>query len=189
MILRWIHFISATGWLGSLYYLHLFQGDFFDKAGPDEKTLRILRVTSTLTLITGVAYILTVLQLSFRSSWGVGLLTGSALAVLMWVNTFFFLDPNKFGNEKNVSIVARMTAMISFPMLYYMGAASHHGYTISPDTNLIPLLIAFLVIVTLVEVNAFTLGLGSHMGAKAIVGSGIVLTLVMEVFRYVLISL
>ena len=77
----------------------------------------------------------------FNSSYGVSITLGGAMGLIMWFNVWFIIWPNQkviiaaangsgpadaVGNKPRVAFLAsRVNTMLSIPMLFFMGAASH----------------------------------------------------------------
>jgi uncharacterized membrane protein len=79
------------------------------------------------------------------SSWGITISIGGILGIIMWFNVWFIIWPNQkviiattqaaaakgeapqgLGNRARVAFLAsRTNTMLSIPMLFFMGAASH----------------------------------------------------------------
>jgi uncharacterized membrane protein len=80
--------------------------------------------------------------------WGVSISIGGALGLIMWFNVWFIIWPNQkviieankkalaegkavegLGNRPRVAFLAsRTNTALSFPMLFFMGAASHGAW-------------------------------------------------------------
>ena len=102
------------------------------------------------TVIFGVLYLLIYWGQTGWSfnSWAVAILTGGALGIVMWYNVWFVIWPNQqivianavatsAGGQANpaaapagrrAGLASRTNVMLSVPMLFFMGAASHYPY-------------------------------------------------------------
>src|SRR5665213_2573977 len=108
-IFRWLHYLAGVTWIGHLYYFNFVQGKFF--AGTDAQTksaaIRLLVPEALWWFRWGAAYTvlfgLLMLWLKghtagheiYATSWGVWILTGSALGVLMAYNVWFVIWPSQ----------------------------------------------------------------------------------------------
>jgi len=101
------------------------------------------------TLIAGLLIVLSRINSGgmavMSSSWGVSISIGGLLGLIMWFNVWFIIWPNQkfiieanqkalaagkavegLGTRPRVAFLAsRTNAMLSIPMLFFMGAASH----------------------------------------------------------------
>jgi uncharacterized membrane protein len=108
----------------------------------------------------------------FAGSYGWAILLGGLLGSVMWANVWFVIWPNQkiviqnaidtgAGRPANPSaapagaragLASRTNTMLSIPMLFFMGAASHLSLPL-PRNGLIFWVVA-LVIMALIEINA-----------------------------------
>src|SRR5581483_5133203 len=99
-LFRWLHFFFGVTWIGHLYYFNFVQGAFFAETDAATKSNVIQKLVpralwwfrwgAMFTMLTGI----TMLGIKghmggaeiFATSWGVSILTGAALGLLMWFN-------------------------------------------------------------------------------------------------------
>jgi uncharacterized membrane protein len=208
-VFKWLHFFFGVMWIGHLYYFNFTQGSFMAGADAGTKT----QVTSKLvpvamywfrwgamwTFVTGLLMLGTAqwVGYSVHGDWGVKILTGAILGILMWANVWFVIWPKQKIIIKSAEQVAgggaaipeaaalapkallasRTNVLYSIPMLFFMGAASHLG--ISMDMASMPMYFAaFLVLVAALQVNAIKGKLGPMATVKGVIGCGFALTAV-----------
>jgi uncharacterized membrane protein len=180
-LLRWLHFLAGVTWIGLLYYFNFVQGPFFaetdaaTKSGATQKlvprALWWFRWGAMLTFLSGLA-ILGMRRASWNDAWGMTILTGAAFGTLMFLNVWLVIWPNQkivigsavaaaSGGQANPKagaagrrafLASRTNVVMSFPMLFFMGAASHFALDPSHNAGLYGVLL--LVILALLEINA-----------------------------------
>lgn len=211
--LRWLHFFFGILWIGHLYYFNMTQVPFFGETDAATKSNAIQKLVpralwwfrwgAMWTLATGLAI------LSYRghqngweifaSSWGVWILTGSAIATLMWANVWFIIWPNQKvviasttdaaqGKPANPGaaaagsralVASRTNTMFSIPMLFFMGAASHLPLDISTETSFMPMILVLAIILGAIELNAIKGKIGPLATVKGVITAGFSLTAVL----------
>jgi uncharacterized membrane protein len=212
-LLRWFHFFFGVTWIGLLYYFNFVQGPFFaetdaaTKSGAIQKlvprALWWFRWAALGTMATG----LTILAIRgqqgggamFASSWGVTILTGATMGLIMGANVWFIIWPNqqiviasataaaKGGQAlpnaaaagAKAGLASRTNTLFSIPMLFFMGAASHLPLGIGPNANFTVLAIVMAVIIGGIELNAIKGKLGPLTTVKGVIHCGFALTFVM----------
>lgn len=182
-MLRWIHFLAGITWIGLLYYFNFVQGSFFAEADASTKSVATqklvpralwwFRWSAMLTFLSGLA-ILTLRRASWSDPWGLTILTGATFGTVMFLNVWFVIWPNQKvvianavatagGGQANPATAAaarraflasRTNVVYSFPMLFFMGAASH--FTLSAGGNRGRWAVLLLVIIALFQINALT---------------------------------
>jgi uncharacterized membrane protein len=142
----------------------------------------------------------------FASSWGWAIFIGGILGSLMWFNVWFVIWPaqqvviasatqaSKGGQAipeaaargQRGGFASRTNTLLSIPMLFFMGAASHFAFfapTARPAK--ITMLVVFAIILALAEANALvgTAGPGKKMlsTVKGTLWGGFVLTAVLVI--------
>jgi uncharacterized membrane protein len=142
----------------------------------------------------------------FASSWGWAIFIGGILGSLMWFNVWFVIWPaqqvviasatqaSKGGQAipeaaargQRGGFASRTNTLLSIPMLFFMGAASHFAFfapTARPAK--ITMLVVFVIILVLAEANALvgTAGPGKKMlsTVKGTLWGGFVLTAVLVI--------
>ena len=144
-----------------------------------------------LTFITGWLYILhRIGQLGllgfFQTSYGWAIFIGGIIGSLMWFNVWFIIWPAQKvviasatqvakGGQANPAaaprgqrsgFASRTNTLLSIPMLFFMGAASHFAFfTPGERGGKITMLVVFAIVLAIVEANALvgTTGPGKKM--------------------------
>lgn len=134
----------------------------------------------------------------FATSWGASILTGATLGLLMWGNVWFVIWPNQKvviqsatqvaqGGQaiphaaaagSRAGVASRTNTLFSIPMLFFMGAASHLPFLVSPTANFVGLAVVFGVILLALEINAIKGKTGPMTTIKGVIHSGFALTAV-----------
>lgn len=187
-ILRWMHYFFGVTWIGLLYYFNFVQTPFMGDAATDAPTkstvtrglvpraLWWFRWAAMFTFITG----LTILMIrghqnpeSFLAPWGVGIITGASMAILMFLNVWLIIWPNQkriIANANNVAagqpanpdvakfaaraaLASRTNVLFSIPMLFFMGAGRHMPFAQAAE-SLMMYYVVFLVIIGVIQINA-----------------------------------
>jgi uncharacterized membrane protein len=125
------------------------------------------------TFLTGWLYLLhRVGQVGFASSYSWAILVGGLLGTIMWANVWFVIWPNQKIVIKNATdtaagkpanpaaapagaragLASRTNTLLSIPMLFFMGAASHLALGV-PRSGATFWIVALLIMLV-VEVNA-----------------------------------
>ncbi len=190
MLLRWFHFLFGIIWIGLLYYMNFVQTPFFAEAEPPVRSgaqqkllpraLWWFRWGAMGTAIFGLAYLLIKWQQTgfapfVVTSYGVTILTGSTLGLIMWANVWFVIWPKQKvviasvtavagGGQANpkaapagrrAGITSRTNVLFSIPMLFFMGAASHYNMVSEPSwSGITAWIVIGAIIVGLIEINA-----------------------------------
>jgi uncharacterized membrane protein len=164
-----------------------------------------------LTFVTGWLYILHMMFAKFgglgpflAQPYGWSILLGGLMGSLMWFNVWFVIwpaqqlvmasatqvagggaaIPEAAARGTRAGVASRTNTMLSIPMLFFMGAASHFAFFM-PTTRGANLTmgLAFLIIMALVEYNALvgTAGPGKRLlsTVKGTFWGGFVLTVVL----------
>jgi len=149
--------------------------------GLVSRALWWFRWGAMITFLTGWLYILhRIVQLGgiqsfFNASYGWAIFIGGIIGSLMWFNVWFIIWPAqqvvmastarvKEGGQAipeaaargaRGGVASRTNTMLSIPMLFFMGAASHFAFfTPTARPGKITMLIVFLIILAIVEGNA-----------------------------------
>lgn len=152
------------------------------------------------TMLTGVAYLAAKGHRDgfaiFTTSWGIAILTGVSMGLLMWANVWFVIWPKQKiviasatqaakGGAANpaaaaagarAAVASRTNTLFSIPMLFFMGAASHLPISINPNANLMIMGIALAVIILALELNALFGKTGPFTTIKGVITCGFILT-------------
>ncbi len=106
LLLRWIHLLAGITWIGLLYYFNFVQGGYFKQATPEGLAVQKLvpralwwfRWSAMFTFLAGA---LTLISKGMKgweiyaTSWGVIILTGSALGTFMFLNVWLIIWPKQ----------------------------------------------------------------------------------------------
>ena len=163
-VLRWIHFLAGVTWIGLLYYFNFVQGPFFaetDATTRSNATQKLVpralwwfRWGAMLTFLSGLA-ILAMRKASWNDAWGITILTGAAFVVIASAVAAAGggqANPKAAAAARRAFLASRTNTVMSFPMLFFMGAASH--FTLNPARNAGLWGVVLLVILALLELNA-----------------------------------
>jgi uncharacterized membrane protein len=180
-LLRWIHFLSGITWIGLLYYFNFVQGPFFAEADASTKSVATqklvpralwwFRWAALVTFLSGLV-ILALRRASWSDPWGMTILSGAAFGTLMFLNVWLVIWPNQktvianavatagggqanpaaAGAGRRAFLASRTNVVLSFPMLFFMGAASHFPLNASGSRGVWGVIL--LLILALLEVNA-----------------------------------
>lgn len=154
LLIRWVHFLAGITWIGFLYFFNLVNVNFMKKldAGTKGKVVPQLmppslwwfRWGAVVTVLAGI--ILAGMNWPGDGSWRMSVMIGGTLGIIMFLNVWVIIWPNQKriiqmtaeAAAKNQSPPAEMAAMarkaylasrtnfyLSFPMLFFMAAASH----------------------------------------------------------------
>ena len=199
---RWGHFLAGITWIGLLYYFNFVQTEYFKEADAGARTdaftklvpraLWWFRWAAMLTFLTGLV------MLYLRGMGAtVDIIIGSAMAILMFLNVWLIIWPNQriliASNEQiagggealpeaaaaapKAALASRTNTLFSIPMLYFMGSSAHlPNGSITSEMNA---LIAALVIIAVIEVNAIVGKPGPIASVRGVIVSGFVLILVL----------
>lgn len=213
-ILRWLHFFFGITWIGLLYYFNFVQGAFFaetdaaTKSGVIQKlvprALWWFRYGALFTMLTGILYLGMKGHLAgtfdiFASSWGVSILTGATLGLIMGGNVWFIIWPNQKiviqsatqaaqGGQAlpnaaaagaKAGLASRTNTLFSIPMLFFMGASSHLPMAIGPNAHFGLLALVMAVIIGAIELNAIKGKMGPMTTVKGVIHCGFALALVL----------
>ncbi len=219
-LLRWLHLFFGVIWIGHLYYFNFVQGAFFAETDASTKSNAIQKLVpralwwfrwgAMFTMLTGVIYLATKGHRDgfeiFATSWGVAILTGSTLGLLMWANVWFVIWPNQkvviasatqaasggaalpeaAAAGARAGVASRTNTLFSIPMLFFMGAASHLPMAVNPNANLWIITGVFAVILGALELNALKGKTGVMTTIKGVVTSGFSLAGVLYILIEVL---
>lgn len=212
-LLRWFHFFFGIIWIGLLYYFNFVQGAFFAETDATTKSnatqklvpraLWWFRWGAMFTFLTGWVYLMARGHSAgfsiFTTSWGVCILTGAALASLMWANVWFVIWPNQriviqsatqvatggqpiadaAARAARAGVASRTNVLFSIPMLFFMGAASHLPISIGETANFGLLTLVLAVILGALELNALKGKTGPMTTIKGVIHCGFGLAIVL----------
>lgn len=218
-VLRWLHFFFGVIWIGHLYYFNFVQGAFFAETDAATKSNAIQKLVpralwwfrwgAMFTMITGLAYLMVRGHRDgfaiFSTSWGVSILLGATLGLLMWFNVWFVIwpaqkvviqsatqtasggaaIPTAAARGARAAVASRTNTLFSIPMLFFMGAASHLPFAVSETADFALLAGVLALIAGVIELNALKGKTGPMTTVKGVIHSGFALT----VFLYVVVEL
>jgi len=207
-LLRWLHIFFGVIWIGHLYYFNFVQGAFFAETDPATKSNAIQKLVpralwwfrwgAMFTMLTGMTYLAIKGHRDgaaiFVTSWGISILTGMLLGLLMWANVWFVIWPNQkiviqsaqqvaSGGQANPSaatagakagLASRHNTFFSIPMLFFMAAASHLPFAVNPSANLAVVAGVVCIIILALEFNALKGKLGPLTSIRGVITSGFV---------------
>ena len=214
LLLRWIHFLAGITWIGLLYYFNFVQGEWFKETDASAKTAAVqklvpralwwFRWSAMFTFLAGALILISKGMgdsgwLVYKDSWGIFILTGSALGTLMFLNVWLIIWPKQQvviastnlvaeGGEAlsdaadcgaKAALASRTNTLFSIPMLLFMGAAHHYKVTLTVDTNHTGIFWVLAIIIGLLEINAVIGKPGPMVSVKGVITSGLVLTVVL----------
>ena len=190
MLLRWLHFLFGITWIGLLYYFNLVQVPFFAETEPPVRSGAVQKLVPRAlwwfrwgamgTVVVGLLYLLAKWgQFGFApfvfSPYGVAILTGGTLGIIMFLNVWLVIWPNQqiviasavavagggqadpaaAGSGRRAGLASRTNTLFSIPMLFFMGAASHYNlFTEASSGGIAAWIILGAIIIGLVEANA-----------------------------------
>lgn len=143
----------------------------------------------------------------FASPYWVSILTGALLATLMFLNVWLIIWPKQkivianavamaSGQPTNPAaaasaaralVASRTNTLFSIPMLFFMLAASHFGYSVTENSNVMAYWLVVLLGVGAIQANAMFGKTGPLTTIKGVMTCGFILTAVFFVLNSVLI--
>lgn len=211
-LLRIMHFFFGVTWIGLLYYFNFVQGAFFAETDAATKSKAIqqlvpralwwFRWAAFWTATSGLLYLGAKGHRDgfgiFGTSWGVSILTGAAMGLIMACNVWFIIWPNQKIVIESANLAAqgkaalpnaaaaggkaglasRTNTLFSFSMLLCMGMASHLPIQVSPNANLGILAAVLAVIIGAIEFNAIKGKTGPITTIKGVISCGVGLAVV-----------
>lgn len=148
---RWFHFMAGIMWVGLLYYFNFVQMAAVKSAAADcgadainrhvaPRALAWFRWAAVATWITGAALLGKHFMAAFtlqpgHLAIGIGAWLGSIMLVNVWVllwpaqkralGLVGATEAQRAAARRRAFIVSRLNLVLSFPLLYFMGAAGH----------------------------------------------------------------
>jgi len=137
----------------------------------------------------------------FTTSWGVLILIGTLFGLTMWFNVWFVIwpcqkvvianaenvaagkpaDPNAAASAARASLASRTNTLMSVPLLFFMGAASHLPVAITAESNLGLLAILVLIVWAISEGNGLKGKMGPIASIKGVIHMGFVMTVILYI--------
>ncbi len=210
-ILRYFHTFAALIWIGLLYYFNFVQGAFFaetdaaTKSGATQKlvprALWWFRWGAFWTMAFGLLLIglkCHMIGNELANSWGINIMTGAAMGLIMGANVWFVIWPNQKiviqnavdtagGKPANpaaaaagakAGLASRTNVLFSIPMLFFMGAASHWNYGVTDNSKIMIYSVIATIIIVAIEANGLKGKQGVMTTIKGVITCGFILTLV-----------
>ena len=203
-LFRWIHLLAGVAWIGLLWYFNFVQGEYFKEADASAKSDVIRKLVpralwwfrwgAMFTFISGVA------MLGAKHLSGYGIIVGSTLGTLMFLNVWLIIwpnqkiviasaeqaaaggeaDPSAAGALAKAGLASRTNTLFSIPMLFFMASSVHLAQLATPVTSasILSLIVVFGII-ALLEVNAIKGKTGPMTSVKGVIHMGLLLTLVL----------
>lgn len=139
------------------------------------------------------------------TSWGSTIMTGALMGTVMWFNVWFVIWPrqkkiiaaaqggpaveNAAAGARRAFLASRTNTLLSIPLLFMMGAASHLPIPVNP-AGLKAWYIVLIAVLALIEINALTASNGPTTKpiekVKGVIHMGIWLTVILYVLFEVL---
>jgi len=153
-IVRWVHFLAGITWIGLLYFFNLINAGFLKSLDAGQKGVVIPRLMpvalnwfrhgATVTVLAGIV-LLYLVHPSLSGTGDKAAWFGGLLGIIMMGNVHAIIWPNQkkiiaataeaaAGKPappemadwaKKALYASRINFMLSIPMLFFMGAASH----------------------------------------------------------------
>jgi uncharacterized membrane protein len=203
-LFRWIHLLAGVAWIGLLWYFNFVQGEYFKEAEGSAKSDAIrklvpralwwFRWAALFTFLSGLA------MLGVKSMTGYGILVGSTLGTLMFLNVWLIIWPNQktviasaeqvagggeadpaaAGALAKAGLASRSNTLFSIPMLFFMASSVHLSQLATPvlSASILSLIVVFGLIL-LLEINAIKGKTGPITTVKGVIHMGLLLTLVL----------
>jgi len=209
--LRWFHIFFGVIWIGTLYYFNFIQGAFFAETDAATKSNAIqklvpralwwFRYGALLTLVTGLLLVTARSHqgFSFQTSWGVNIITGMTLGIIMYLNVWMIIWPNQkiviasatqtanggkaipeaAAAAAKASLASRTNTLFSIPMLFFMAAARNLNINIQDGANFTLTFILLAIVILALELNAIKGKMGPMTTVKGVIHFGFILTFVL----------
>lgn len=203
-LFRWIHLLGGVAWIGLLWYFNFVQGEYFKQAEAASKSDAIRKLVpralwwfrwgAMVTLLSGLAL------LGAKHLTGYGIIVGSTLGTLMFLNVWLIIWPNQkiviasaekvagggeadpaaAGALAKAGLASRTNTLFSIPMLFFMASSVHLSQLATPvqQAGLLSLLVVFGIIL-LLEINALKGKTGPMTSVKGVIHMGLLLTLLL----------
>lgn len=155
VLLRWTHYLAGITWIGLLYFFNFINAGFLKSLDAGQKGVVIPRLMpsalawfrhgATVTVLAGLALIF-MLHPSLSGSGDKAIWIGGILGLIMFGNVHGIIwpcqkeiirmtkesaetgkptPPEMAALAKKALYASRINVMLSIPMLFFMGAASH----------------------------------------------------------------
>ena len=212
-VMRWLHFFFGITWIGHLYYFNFTQGPFFNETDAATKSNAIQKLVpralwwfrwgAIWTLATGLVILYWrgkgVGHEIYLSPWGIKIVVGSIIGIVMAINVWFVIWPNQkiviasatqvakggqaLANAATAAakagLASRHNVLFSIPMLFFMGAASFLPIQFSEQPNYGLFFGVFLTALGLLEFNALKGKMGPLTTIRGVITSGFSLAILL----------
>lgn len=203
-LVRWIHLLAGVAWIGLLYYFNFVQGEYFKEAEASAKSDAIRKLVpralwwfrwgAMFTFLSGIGL------LGLKHLTGFGILVGSTLGILMFLNVWLVIWPNQkiviasaekvagggqadpaaAGALAKAGLASRTNALFSIPMLFFMASSVHLAQLAVPLASAsIASKLAVFGVILLLEINAIKGKTGPITTVRGVIHMGVLLTLVL----------
>ena len=194
VLIRFVHVLFGILWIGLLYYFNFVQTEYFKDSEPSAKSdvvqklvpnaLWYFRWAAAFTFLTGL-YLLYYLSMTVNISIVLGAIMGTIMAANVW----FIIWPNQkkviagapdaADAGAKAGLASRTNTLLSIPMLYLMINSAHgFGLPMIAETSMLSLWVG-LVLILAIEMNAIFGSMNKMIASvKAVIHSGIVLTVI-----------
>jgi uncharacterized membrane protein len=203
-LFRWIHLLAGVAWIGLLWYFNFVQGEYFKEADASAKSDAIrklvpralwwFRWAAMLTFLSGIAL------LGAKQLMGFGIIVGSTLATIMFLNVWLVIWPNQkiviastekvaaggqadpaaAGAAAKAGLASRTNTLFSIPMLFFMASSVHLAQLAVPlsSASVLSKLVVFGLIL-LLAINGIKGKTGPLTTVKGVIHMGLLLTVVL----------
>lgn len=210
-VFRWFHIFFGIVWIGLLYYFNFVQGSFFAETDAATKSNAIqklvpralwwFRYGALFTLIFGLLLVTgrTHMGFSFATSWGVNILIGMALGILMFLNVWLIIWPNQkiviasatavanggkalpeaAAAGAKAGLASRTNVLFSIPMLFFMASARNLTVMIGEAPNFMLCAVLCGVIILALQWNGMKGKTGPMTSVKGVIHCGFALAVVL----------
>jgi uncharacterized membrane protein len=152
LVIRWLHFLAGITWIGLLYFFNVVNAGFMKSLDGPTKNIVIPKLMPTalawfrhgasVTVLAGLLLYFYHYGKNMASAGAIAVGIGGLLGIIMWANVWFVIWPNQrkiisavssgtppppemAGWGRTALLASRVNFMLSIPMLFFMGAASH----------------------------------------------------------------
>ena len=205
---RWAHYLFGIVWIGLLYYFNFVQTEYFKEAEADHRAGAIQKLVpralwwfrwgAAFTFLTGLVLLFLIHKNMSAAGFSFDILVGATLGTLMAINVWMVIWPNQkiviasaqqvaAGGEAlseaaiaapKAALASRTNTLFSIPMLFFMGSSAHATTNMVTGAS-IESLIAVLVLILALEINALRGSQGPMTSVKGVIHCGLGLTLVL----------
>ena len=154
-LLRWTHFLAGITWIGLLYFFNLINAGFLKSLDATQKGAVVPRLMpsalwwfrhgSTITVLAGIGLIV-ILHPTPSGTGHIAIWIGGLLGLIMMINVHAIIwpcqreiirmtkesaetgkpaPPEMAALSRKALLASRVNFLLSIPMLFFMGAASH----------------------------------------------------------------